>query len=118
MKKSILIYSIILCISLLSICTMTLATDPLTNPGGWDPGTGQYNNKVDKLANIIVGAIKTIGRFVSVSILVVLGIKYMMGSVEEKAEYKKTMVPYIIGAVLVFSGSEVVQFVYNIGQSL
>ena len=26
----------------------------------------------------------------------------MMGSVEEKAEYKKTMMPYIIGAFMLF----------------
>ena len=33
----------------------------------------------------------------------VLGVRYMMGSAEEKAEYKKVMIPYLIGAVLLFA---------------
>ena len=38
---------------------------------------------------------------VSVITLVVLGIKYMVGSIEERAEYKKSMIPYLIGAFLI-----------------
>ena len=38
-------------------------------------------------------------------ILIVLGIKYMMGSTAEKAEYKKTLMPYFIGALLIFGAS-------------
>ncbi|MEI3401230.1 MAG: hypothetical protein V8R51_02250 [Clostridia bacterium] len=45
---------------------------------------------------------QTVGIVLSVVILIILGIKYMMGSAEEKAEYKKTMIPYLIGAVSVF----------------
>ena len=37
----------------------------------------------------------------------------MMGSAEEKAEYKKTMIPYLVGAILVFAASTIANFVYN-----
>ena len=40
-------------------------------------------------------------------------IKYMMGSAEEKAEYKKTLMPYVIGAGLVFAASSIAQIVYS-----
>ena len=37
----------------------------------------------------------------------------MMGSAEEKAEYKKTLLPYVIGAALVFAASTIATVVYN-----
>ena len=36
-----------------------------------------------------------------------------MGSAEEKAEYKKTMLPYVIGAILVFAASNIAGLVFN-----
>ena len=54
-------------------------------------------------ANEIIGLVQMIGTITSVLALIIIGIKYMVGSVEEKAEYKKTMQPYLIGPVMVFS---------------
>ena len=42
----------------------------------------------------------------------------MMGSVEEKAEYKKTLLPYVIGASMVFAASSLVSIIYNIAINL
>ena len=41
-----------------------------------------------------------------------------MLEVEEKAEYKKTMLPYLIGAVLVFATSNLIAIIYKFGQGL
>lgn len=62
----------------------------------------------------IVKIITTVGIIAAVIILAVLGIKYMMGSASEKAEYKKTMIPYIIGAVLIFAASAIVRAIFGI----
>lgn len=59
----------------------------------------------------ILGVLTTAGIILSVIILVVLGIKYMLGSAEEKAEYKKTLMPYVIGAVLIFGASTIANIV-------
>ena len=69
--------------------------------------------KVKTVGNQIVGIIQTVGVIASVIILMILGIKYMMGSAEEKAEYKKTMIPYIIGAVILFAASFLATSIYN-----
>lgn len=61
----------------------------------------------------ILSAVTTAGVVLSVIVLAVLGIKYMLGSAEEKAEYKKTLMPYIIGAALVFGASTISTIVYN-----
>ena len=62
----------------------------------------------------IINILTTAGSICSVIVLIILGIKYMMGSAEEKAEYKKTLLPYIIGAFLVFAASTLASIVYNI----
>ena len=45
--------------------------------------------------------------------LTIIGVRYIMGSVQEKAEYKQTMWPYVIGAVLIFAGTTLVDIIYR-----
>ena len=59
------------------------------------------------------GGIQTIGEKI-----MVLGIKYMMGSAEEKAEYKKTMIPYLVGAILIFAATTIANVIYNFANGL
>lgn len=64
--------------------------------------------------NSIAGIIASIGSIISIIILAVIGIRYILGSAEERADYKKTMIPYIVGAVLVFSMTTLPMFIYNV----
>ena len=75
-----------------------------------EPGT----NDIQTLGGKILGILQTVGIVLSVIILVILGIKYMMGSAEEKAEYKKTMIPYLVGAVLIFLAPTIANTVYTL----
>ena len=83
------------------------------NPGSMNANFAGTNG-IQNLGNKVMGIIQVIGTIVSVVILIVLGIKYMMGSAEEKAEYKKTMIPYLVGAVLVFAGTSLVKVIYSL----
>ena len=42
----------------------------------------------------------------------------MMGSVEERATYKKTLLPYFIGATILFGASVIAGIIYNIAINL
>lgn len=75
-------------------------------------------NEIQTVGGQIMGIVQTVGVVVAVVILMVLGIKYMMGSAEEKAEYKKTMMPYIIGALLIFGATSIANMVYNFATGL
>lgn len=90
-----------------------LGLDALGNPDEYVQSTDN-NQAAINIANIIVWIIRTVGIAISVLMLTIIGIKYIMGSVEEKAQYKQTMWPYVIGAVLIFAGSSVVTIIYNI----
>ena len=74
--------------------------------------------KIETTGYSLIVTIRTVGILLSVIILMVLGIKYIMGSAEEKASYKKTMMPYIIGAVLVFAASTLAEVVYKFATDL
>ena len=71
-----------------------------------------------KAGNNVVKVITTVGIVFSVVMLIVLGIKYMIGSTEEKAAYKKSLMPYVIGAGLVLAASTKDHLVYNIAIEL
>lgn len=68
---------------------------------------------ITNVGNKIMGILQVVGILTAVIILMVLGIKYMMGSAEEKAEYKKTMIPYIVGAILIFAASTIANAIYK-----
>lgn len=87
-----------------------LAVDPGTITGDT---SGAGTTSVTTLGKQIVGIIQVVGSIAAVAVLVVLGIKYMMGSTEEKAEYKKTLIPYLVGAVLIFAASNIAGMVYD-----
>ena len=61
----------------------------------------------------MVGVLQAVGVILSVVMLTVIGIKYLMGSAEEKADYKKSLMPYVVGAALVFTASIFAQAIYE-----
>ena len=117
MKKLVKIVSILM----IALMVVTISTSVFAT-GGYTPGQvnpdHQGTDNIQTFGNRLVGILQVIGIIASVAILIVLGIKYMMGSAEEKAEYKKTMIPYIIGAGLVFAASTIATVVYNFMQNL
>lgn len=100
----------------------TIATNVLAATA--DPSTtfrGNGNANTDKIStgiNNIIQIISYVGSGIAVIVLIVLGIKYMMGSAEEKAEYKKTLLPYILGAVLVFAASSIAGIIFSFSSTL
>ena len=79
---------------------------------------GDTQTKIDNFGQGIIKVITTVGSICSVVVLIILGIKYMTGSVEERAEYKKTMMPYLIGAFLLFGITTFLGTIVNLVQSL
>ena len=67
-------------------------------------------NTSDFLYNVLLG----ISSVLAIVIGMILGIKYMVGSVEQKAEYKKTMMPILIGMILLFGTSWIIKILYEI----
>lgn len=109
-----IVSTILMILILLSFANTVLGT--YTDPKELK-GTGTVQG-VNTLGQKIIGIITTVGIVVSVIVLVILGIKYMVGSASEKAEYKKTMIPYLIGAILVFAASSIASIVMSVAQTV
>lgn len=113
-NRMVKIFSAILVISMvLFTANMVFASDPFDNIKPDYHGT----NGITDIGNTVIGIVTVIGMVASVLVLVVLGIKYMMGSAEEKAEYKKTMIPYIIGCFMLMGVSILVGLIEGIANS-
>ena len=95
-----------------TLCTVVLASDTTPSQITGEAGSVQ-NETIINGGKQIVYILQTVGIVLSVIVLIVIGIKYMMGSAEEKAEYKKTFMPYIIGAALIFAASVFAQVAYD-----
>ncbi len=121
-KKYLVIFIIAFLIVTLSIgfCTKVFAVDlglEDLEAYGKQPTSAQSDSFKQK-AESILGIISTAGIVLSVVILIMIGIKYMLGSVEERAEYKKELKPYLIGCFILFTGSLVPQIIFNIMQGI
>ena len=112
MKKKLvkILSTVLLIVMMVSVAANCFAISP-TDIQGTTDGTG--SSEITKVGKSIVGILQTVGIILSVIVLIILGIKYMMGSAEEKAEYKKTMIPYIVGAALIFAASIFANVIYQ-----
>ena len=113
MKKSIkIVFVALMMIAIILASTSVFANE--YRPGDVKNKISTSNtDNIQSLGGSIIGIIRVIGTIVSVAMLIVLGIKYMMGSAEERAEYKKTLFPYFIGAILIFAATNLADIIYT-----
>lgn len=122
MKKIVLIISIIISIFLvINIPVNSQAFDVETDLGTLDNyGKVSDNSSTEftKRVGSIITIVQVVGSIISVIFLIVLGIKYMTGSVEQKAQYKKTLLPYVIGAGLLFATTNILGIIYSLATQI
>ena len=70
----------------------------------------QLQNTSDLIYNILLG----VSMVIAVIVGIILGIKYMMSSTEEKAEVKETLIPYVVSCVVMFGAFTIWKIVINI----
>lgn len=124
MNKTIKIISTLL-IALLLVATLSqvcLATD---YAGIINTVEGQANtadtkvdggtNKLKVMAGKVIRAIRNVAAIAAVIIITILGIKYMMGSPEEKSGYQKSFIPLIVGIIVVVAAASIATMLFSIG---
>lgn len=119
MKKTMKILTVLLvAVMLISLTTSVFAAGTAINPsdleGKIDYGDGTATDDLMAKAGKIMGMIRNISVIAAVIIIMILGVKYMLGSVEEKADYKKSFVPLIIGIILVVAATSIATFIFGL----
>lgn len=76
-------------------------------------GAGNGIGDVDSAVTRIWSTVLTILQILAVAAIVVAGVRYMFASADEKADIKKGLGMLVVGAILVFAASTVVQFIVS-----
>lgn len=69
---------------------------------------------IKQVAGRIVKAIRNIAAIVAVVIISILGIKYMIGSTQERADYKKSFIPLIVGVIVVVAAAQIATMIFSV----
>ena len=80
--------------------------------------SGGLGTELTNAGSQVFTIITSVGMILAVVMMAIMGIKYMMESSEGKAEYKKNMMPYLVGAICVFGASTIAKIVVGFGQNL
>ncbi len=83
-------------------------------------GKGDAGKASDAVTNIIgsiINIVQIVGTGVAIIMLVVLAIKYISAAPGDKADIKKHAVVYIVGAVVLFAATGILQIVKNFASS-
>lgn len=105
------IITTVICIFMIVMCVTT------TVFGAFSPkdlkATDTEPGDMSTWAANIMGIIRNVAIIASVIVLMVIGVKFILGSTEEKAEYKKSLVPIVIGIVLVVGATTLAAFIFD-----
>lgn len=74
--------------------------------------------KMKNTSNTIANILIAIGTVIAVIVSSILGIKFMIGSVEEKAQIKEALVPFVIGCIVIFGAFTIWKIFVNIGNGI
>ena len=85
--------------------------------GGVDGGKGLADEPIKEMSDIIYNILFITGIVIAVIWGMFIAIKFITGSVEEKAEVKKTLIPYVAGCVVLFGAFTIWKIVVTILQS-
>ena len=114
MKKKNIMLKIIAIILLLLVFSFAFINN---NSFAWDveeklkaidnssTSSGEAGNKVTKLMGATINLVSTIAAGIAIIMLTIIGIKYVSNSTEAKADAKKDLPGYVIGAVILFGVS-------------
>lgn len=73
-------------------------------------------------AENVIGSIIYIMQIISVGVatimLIVLGMKYIMSSIDERAEIKKHATVYVIGAIIIFGANGIVAIIRKFSKNI
>lgn len=105
---------IIAIVLLLAILCFTPELSFALYTNGYEPERPDNYVTVIKKVAPVMKILLNIGITVGAVGLTLLGFRYMLGSASEKAEYKETFGPFIVGAIFMFSVSSILRIIANI----
>lgn len=123
MKKSLkFVFAIFILISIIWMVPMPSLAEGGTG-GNFDftrygESNPDINTPTKKIMGTAINVIRIVGTAIAILALTYIGMRYMMASAEQKAEFKKSAYIYIVGAIMVFAASNILGIVYKFAENI
>lgn len=124
MKNKMKLISIVAVIMIVTFMLISTVYEvKASNPGSIIDGVNQAAGTTDlgttgdtlkTKAGTILAYIRNIAAIAGVIIISILGVKYIVGSVEQKAEYKKNFMPLIVGILIVVLAAQIAKMLFSV----
>lgn len=83
-----------------------------------DGATTIDDGKLQDSSKTIYNILLVLGICVAVVVAAILGIKFMIGSMEEKAQVKEALIPFVVGCVVIFGAFGIWKIFVTIGNDV
>ncbi len=116
MRKFFIILIALMLVSILSINVYAMEIDEvITQMNGVQKRDTSLGNDEGIMAviNDVIGLLQLAGTGIAVVTVTILGAKYMLSSVDQKAEIKNKAMPLVIGCIILFAAVNLVAIVAN-----
>lgn len=113
-KICILIILLTLAITVFNFCYAAGGGEVLNSFTGKDMSADNSGKKIAKILAAVLNGIRLTGAGIATIILLVIGFKYAIASVGERADIKKYAMNYVIGALILFGATGLLTIVKNI----
>lgn len=85
------------------------------NPYEYNPGENVDGETITKYTGSIYNILFVLAIIISVIVISIIGLKYIVGSASEKADYKKNLIQVVVGIIIIVSIFSIVSILYNLG---
>ena len=113
-KKVMKIVAVLLAVAVVaSLAVSVSATDIDLNQFNGMTDSSGASTSVTKIIGALINIIQIIGSGVAIIMLIVLAIKYISAAPGDKADSKKHAVVYVVGAIVLFAATGILQIIKN-----
>jgi hypothetical protein len=113
-KKVMKIVAVLLAVAVvLSLTGSVFASDVDLDIFNGKTDTSGASGSVTNIIGALINIIQIIGSGVAIIMLIVLAIKYISAAPGDKADIKKHAVVYVVGAIVLFAATGILQIIKN-----
>ena len=115
-----------ICVSILIVALLVCAFASFSEvnaTGALEKFTGEISDKTAKdgvtnITSTVLNIVRYAGTGIALIMLTFIFIKYMLSAASERAELKKNLIPFTIGAVVLFAASNIVGLMKTVADEM
>lgn len=119
MKKKIIKICLFLICMILVLANITYGYGFVGNTSQY---SGQGNNPIQaqqgKVTNTVISVVRIVAVGTALIMLMVLGMKYMISAPSDRADIKKHLIAYVIGAFIVFGSATIIGILIDLADTI